>query len=156
MSRFKHVDSLFIRPCECTHLANKVLDSDCAMFPVKPVPIEFPCKSYLLSCPFLSCPVLSCPDLTWPDLTCLSCPWLPWLIWDSHTETYHADVLLTDRGRCLLHCLSLCVPLPPAQPGFGSVNPLLFSPPLSLSRHQARLPSCSSTLSIAEVLLHGF
>uniref|UniRef100_A0A8C6KGN4 Gephyrin n=1 Tax=Nothobranchius furzeri TaxID=105023 RepID=A0A8C6KGN4_NOTFU len=34
---------------------------------------------------------------------------------------------------------------------FGSVKPLFFFPPLS--QHQARLPSCSSTLSIAEVLL---
>uniref|UniRef100_A0A8C5HLE7 Gephyrin n=1 Tax=Gouania willdenowi TaxID=441366 RepID=A0A8C5HLE7_GOUWI len=33
------------------------------------------------------------------------------------------------------------------------IKPLLFSP---LPRHQARLPSCSSTLSIAEVLLHAF
>ncbi|MEQ2248256.1 hypothetical protein ILYODFUR_017387, partial [Ilyodon furcidens] len=33
---------------------------------------------------------------------------------------------------------------------------LFFSPLLSLSRHQARLPSCSSTLSIAEASRREF
>lgn len=119
---------LAIRSHEYTHLANKVIDSEvwCSpwnlfscSFDGKWIPVQL--LPAVLTC--LSCPVLFCPSF----------PWLPWPTWDSHTETNHTDVLLTDRGRCLLLCFSLCVPLSPAQPGFGSVNPLLFSPPLSVT-----------------------
>lgn len=155
MSRLKHVDSLFVRPCERTHLANKVLDSDCAMFPVKPVPIEFPCKSYLLSCPFLSCPVLSflsSPDLTWPLCHAPGC------LGPSETVTQRPITQMSSRqtegAACFTASVSVCL-CPPLNPALALLT-LFSSPLLSLSRHQARLPSCSSTLSIAEVLLHGF
>lgn len=62
--------------------------------------------------------------------------------------------------------VSLCASVPQrsspcARPGFGTVNFFLFFLPypllsFSLSWHKARLPYCSSTLSIAEVLLHEF
>jgi len=96
-------------------------------------------KPYLLSWPVLTCPVPSCPLL-------------PWLMRQSHRDLsgrYPPERQRTPSASPV----RLCVPLSPARPGFGSVNPLLFSPP---SRHQARPPSCSSTLSIAEVLLHVF
>ncbi len=76
----------------------------------------------------LTCPVLSCPVLSCPVLSCASCPWLPWPIRDSHTETCHADVLLKDRGRCLLHpSVSVCL-CPPLNPALALLT--LFSSPL--------------------------
>lgn len=79
-------------------------------------------------CPHLSCPVLSCPVLSHP-----SCPWLPWPIRDSHTETCHADVLVKDRGRCLPQPVSLCVPLSPLLNPALALLTLFSSPPSSVS-----------------------
>lgn len=54
----------------------------------------------------------------------------------AHPRQSHRDLscrCAPERQRVLSTLpASLCVPLSPAQPGFGSVNPLLFSPPLSL------------------------
>lgn len=97
------------------------------MFPIKPVLLSFwwgvkPQKTPTC-CPDLSCPVLYCPILS-----CPSCPWLPWPIRDSHTETCHAEVLLKDRGRCLLHpSVSVCL-CPPLHPALALLT--LFSSPL--------------------------
>lgn len=76
--------------------------------------------------PLLSCPVCHALGCLGPSETV--------------TETCHADVLLRDGGRCLLHpSVSVCL-CTPAQPGFGSVKPLLFSPPLSRGTRRGSPP----------------
>lgn len=127
----------------------------------------------VLTCPHLSCPVPSRPVLSCPVLA-VAARHAPWL--HSATVTQRPVTQVSSRqtegdvraSPFASVSVCLCPPPPPllsprARPGFGSVNPLLFFLPcpllsfsLSLSWHQARLPSCSSTLSIAEVLLHGF
>ena len=118
--------------------------SKCVMFPVKPLLLLFRWGGWIpmqLLPAVLTCPVLSCPVLSCPVLSCPSCPWLPWPIWDSHTETCHADVLLKDRGRCLPQPVSLCVPLSPLLNPALALLTLFSSPPpprLSLSRGTRR------------------
>lgn len=82
-------------------------------------PIETPTCCPDLSCAFLSRLVLPCPPR----------PWLRRPIYDSHTETRDLDVL-NDRGLPLSISVCLC---PLLNPAFGSVKPLLFSPPFSLA-----------------------
>lgn len=109
------------------------------MFPIKPVLLSFwwgvkpPKNSYLLSWPVLSCTVLSYPVLSVMPLAALA-----------HPRQSHRDLSCRsppERQRALsAPPISLCVPLSPAPPGFGSVNPLLFSPPLSRGTRRGSPP----------------
>ena len=109
--------------------------SKCVMFPVKPLLLLFRWGGWIpmqllpavLTCPVLSCPVLSCPVLSIMPLAALA-----------HLRQSHRDLSCRcppERQRALSASTrqSLCASVPLAQPGFGSVNPLLFSPPPSLS-----------------------
>lgn len=83
------------------------------------------------------CPVLSCPVLSCPVLSCLVLSIMP-LAALAHPRQSHRDLSRRcppERQRTLSAPTrqSLCASVPLAQPSFGSVNPLLFSPLLCLS-----------------------